>query len=257
MHCKKLLTYPTDTVYVYDGSLAGFYCCVHESIYGKEMPFAISREGDGQGTLFFRRQISTDTEKAQRVRSAVAGKISLRALQLVETVFLSCLEEKELALLHFLLTAFKTGAETVNMLAHPDVTPLINAEKHLLRERHLLTGFVRFTDDNGTLVATITPKNYILPFIANHFADRFHNERFIIYDKTHQAGLFYQDGNMEIVELEGVEFGQISETEAHYRALWKQFYNTIGIKGRYNPKCRMGHMPKRYWENMTEMQDLL
>ena len=27
---------------------------------------------------------------------------------------------------------------------------------------------------------------------------------------------------------------------------------TIAIEDRYNPKCRMTHMPKRYWENMTE-----
>ena len=28
----------------------------------------------------------------------------------------------------------------------------------------------------------------------------------------------------------------------------------IAIEGRYNPKCRMTHMPKRYWNTMTEFQ---
>ena len=28
--------------------------------------------------------------------------------------------------------------------------------------------------------------------------------------------------------------------------------DAIAIKERYNPRCRMGHMPKRYWANMTE-----
>ena len=45
------------------------------------------------------------------------------------------------------------------------------------------------------------------------------------------------------------------EEEAFYRRLWKQYYNTIAVEGRYNPKCRMGHMPKRYWTDMTEFQD--
>lgn len=39
-----------------------------------------------------------------------------------------------------------------------------------------------------------------------------------------------------------------------YRQLWTRFYNTISIEGRYNPKCRMTHMPKRYWAMMTEFQ---
>ena len=45
------------------------------------------------------------------------------------------------------------------------------------------------------------------------------------------------------------------ETEAKYRLLWKRFYDTIAIRERENPRCRMTHMPKRYWGTMTEFQD--
>ena len=44
-------------------------------------------------------------------------------------------------------------------------------------------------------------------------------------------------------------------TGAEYRALWKRFYDTIAIEGRLNPRCRMSHMPRRYWENMTEFTE--
>lgn len=44
------------------------------------------------------------------------------------------------------------------------------------------------------------------------------------------------------------------ETEASYRILWKRFYDTVAIKERYNPRCRMTNMPKRYWGTMTEFQ---
>lgn len=67
----------------------------------------------------------------------------------------------------------------------------------------------------------------------------------------------YQDKQQKIIPLENIEFPEADETELGYRKLWKQFYNTIAIEARYNPKCRMTHMPKRYWENMTEMQDFL
>jgi hypothetical protein len=36
--------------------------------------------------------------------------------------------------------------------------------------------------------------------------------------------------------------------------LWKNFYDTIAIKERFNPKCRMNFMPKRVWANLPEMQ---
>ena len=34
-----------------------------------------------------------------------------------------------------------------------------------------------------------------------------------------------------------------------------QFYDTVEIKERHNPRKRMSSMPKRYWETMTEFQD--
>ena len=42
------------------------------------------------------------------------------------------------------------------------------------------------------------------------------------------------------------------QAELDYRRLWRRFYDTIAIEERRNPKCRMTHMPKRYWNTMTE-----
>jgi probable DNA metabolism protein len=167
------------------------------------------------------------------------------------------MKEKEIALLRFALLGFEKGSKVVEMLAHADVAALLEAEQHLLREGHLLKGFVRFSDCDGKLMAVISPKNFILPFIAEHFADRYGNETFIIYDRTHKAALYHQDGNLELMQLESSTQPEASETEEQYRTLWRQFYKTVAIEDRYNPKCRMTHMPKRYWENMTEMHDLL
>jgi probable DNA metabolism protein len=237
--------------------MPGLFCCIYESVYAHEFPFAIAAEGEAQMALFFRKRVETNPGKAQRVMDAVMRKVSPRAFELIRTVFYSCLMEKEIAILRFALLAFSQGPKVMEMLAHPDVATLLEAEHHLLREGHLLTGFVRFSDCDGKLVAAISPKNFILPFIADHFADRFRNEAFAIYDKTHMAALYCQDGKMELVQLTEALFPEASDDEEQYRSLWRQFYKTVAIEDRYNPKCRMTHMPKRYWENMTEMQDLL
>lgn len=254
---KKNIVEPCNIIYHYDGSLAGFFCCVYESFYNKQVPANIIPDYDAELSLFTEKYIETDMDKAQKVRNSIPEKISADALELIENVFLSCLKQKEMAMLRFLFLAYKEGAKTLGMLGNPDVSVLLKAQKHLLGEAHLLLGFVRFSDYNGKLVSIITPKNFILPFIAEHFVSRFSNEDFMIYDKTNKMALIYENKEKHLVPLENIDFLKAEDTEKQYRALWKQFYNTIAIEGRYNPKCRMRHMPKRYWENMTEMKELL
>jgi probable DNA metabolism protein len=253
----KPLAVPADIIYTYDGSFDGFLCCVFESVYSGMLPLDIVREEDAPPTLMEVRFIVADPVKAERVRASIPHKISARALELLMTVFCSCLKHKELRLLEFLLQGYREGGRLCYKLGDPVMAPLLNAEKHLLRESHLLQGFIRFADVGGALVAVITPKNYILPYIAEHFVLRFDQEQFMIFDKTNKAALVYQEGKAGILKIDHVEFPEMSVGEARYRALWKRFYDTIAIEGRENPRCRMTHMPKRYWENMLEVSDLV
>ena len=157
----------------------------------------------------------------------------------------------------FLLQGYREGGGLCSKLGDAVTAPLLHAERHLLGEACLLRGFVRFADVGGALVAVITPKNYVLPFFAQHFVLRYREEQFMIFDKTHRAALVYQNGRAEILQVDHMAFPEISEAEARYQALWKRFYHTISIESRENPRCRMSHMPKRYWENMLEVSDLV
>ena len=244
-----------DVIYLYDGSYDGFFCAVYEAIYARQLPIDIVAKNDAQPTLYDLKTILTDESKAARVMESICRKISPRASELVETVFLSCLSRKEIKILRFLLLGYATGARVCDMLGHEDVAALIKAEQHLLGEAHLLKGFVRFSDYGGILAATISPKNFVLPYIVPHFCERYNTERFMIYDKTHGHALVYEHGKPQILKMDHVAFPNADEKELDYRALWKQFYKTISIEARENPRCRMTHMPKRYWGNMTEMQN--
>lgn len=246
-----------DTIFVYDGTLFGFYCCVYECFRSRLMPADIIPQDVLQPSMFEQRSIVTDGQKAERVRASIRQKLSLRAKELIENVFLSCMEKKELALLRLIILLYKNGPSILNMLGHETVAPVMSAERHLLGERHLLLGFIRFSDYDGTLAAAISPKNFILPFIAGHFVSRFRNCDFIIYDKTHHAALIYQGNKTQIISARDFVFPEADETERHYRDLWKRFYKTIAIESRTNPRCRMSHMPKRYWANMLEVADEL
>lgn len=246
----------SDIVYQYDGSLEGFYCCVFESLRRGEMPAAIENAAEAQPSLFAPVFIETDAAHALRVCRSIGEKISPEALRLTETVFLSCLEAKEWHLLRFLARGWREGAGFLRRgWSDAELAVLLKAERHLGHEAHLLKGFVRFSDYDGHLAATITPKNFVLPFLAPHFAARYRSENYLIFDKTHRAALIHRPGERgSIVAAEHIEFPVVSADEARYRSLWKHFYDTVAIEGRENPRCRMTHMAKRYWENMTEMQ---
>lgn len=254
---KSIVASPCDVIYVYDGSLDGFFCCVYESIYKRQMPYSIVPESLLEPSLIRQIYIDTDGVKAQKVRQSVPYRICPRALELIESVFLSCLPEKELAMLRFLILGYNQGKKAAYMLGHPDVAPLLKAEQQIGHEAHLLTGFVRFSDYDGFLASTISPKNFVLPLLVKHFTIRYSCENFIIYDDVHKAALIYENKNAKIIPLEHIEFPAVSQEEEKYRSLWKQFYNTIAIQARENSRCRMTHMPKRYWHNMTEVKDLL
>lgn len=245
----------TDTVFLYDGSLAGFYSCVHTAIYEHVMPIAIQKDGSAQSLMFFRNNIITDNERALRVRNAIKTKLSIRTLELIENVFLASLESRELLLLRFILQCFEKGVSFTYQLTDALVAKLIKAEKHLKNEAHLMIGFIRFVDHSQTLVSFISPKNYILPLISEHFSDRYSEESFLICDKTNQVVLVHHQHHSQIVPLSVPLSLTLSEDELHFQTLWRRFYQTISIKERENHLCRKTHMPNRYWDNMLELKD--
>lgn len=95
------------------------------------------------------------------------------------------------------------------------------------------------------MAATITPKNYVLPFLKEHFCSRLKNETFLIFDRTHKAALVWQDRKARIISLDTLELPPATAEELRYRVLWKRFYKTIAIAARENPRCRMTHCPKK------------
>ena len=243
-----------EMTYTYDGSFAGFLCCVFDSYANKEVLTAICRDEDFLPTLFASRHIMTDTGHADRVLKKITA-LSPYAANLVEKGFLTCLENKEIALYRLIVQLLRDGPGSLKNFSNETLYPVITAVRHLNGEAHLLKGFIRFSDLGGVLGSEIETKNRVLPVLRSHFCARYQNECFFIYDRTHREALFYAGGHAMIRPLDDFQIAPPDKNEAAYRILWKHFYDTIAIKERYNPKCRMRNMPKRYWNTMTEFQD--
>ena len=243
-----------ELIYRYDGTLDGLLCCVFESYAQKELPGDIAIQGEAVETLLFEgKAIPTELEKARRVRVSIPQKISPEAWEFVQKAFLTYLPRKEVHLLLFLRLGYRYGAEVMQMLADDTVHTLFKAVRHLERESHLFKGFVRFASVNGVLAAQIEPKNFVLPLLAEHFCQRFPEERFLIHDQSHGVALVYRPYQYQICPVEELELPAPDAEEQNYQELWQLFYKSIEIKARHNLLCRRTQMPQRYWKNMTEM----
>ena len=240
-------------IYRYDGSFDGLMCCAFESFEKREMPQDVVPPGGEYLSLFGAKQIGTDRHKAARVKNWIGTKLSPLSLDLCSDVMLTCLEEKELYILKYLHLCHAEKRCMAKKYDNAIVNKLFAAVRHLGNEAQHLRGFVRFSDHSGVLVSEIAPKNFVLPILLEHFADRFPSEAFMIYDKTHKQALLYAYGKSDIVPLEHFEKAAPDAAERHYRALWRQFYDSIGIKQRKNHKLRMSFMAKRFWPDITEM----
>lgn len=241
--------------YRYDGSFAGFLTCIFESYVRKEHPAVFCTRDDPRTSLWPEREVETDEAHARRVFDSLKKRICPEARSLVYRGFLTCLPEKERSLYDFVRLGYNTGAAVVRNLTDSRVAEVEKAVRHLENEAHLLKGFVRFTELPGLLAGEIEPKNRVLPLLRAHFCTRYSGERFVLYDRTYREALFFQPGQWAIVPLEKFSLEGPGEEERDYRRMWKRFYDTIAIEGRYNPRCRMSHMPKRYWGTMTEFQE--
>lgn len=251
------MPYRTDVAYYYDGSFEGLMCCVYESYINKELPEIVFGPMEAQMTLYDIRNIETDQEKADRVENAIRYKISEEALEFIDRAFLTVLPSKELHIMSFVRAGFKAGGKIMEMLTDDTVSILKDAVSHLGMESSSYVQFIRFSELGGVLVSIIEPKNYILPLIREHFCDRFREECFIICDKTHGMMLIGEKGDARLGYVDSFEPSDAGYEEKRFRRLWRSFYDAIGIRERYNPRCRMSHMPKRFWAQMTEFQDEL
>lgn len=242
--------------YQYDGTFPGFLSCVFDSYVNREEPAEFRTPEDACCSLYPLRTVETDQAHARRVYQSFS-KFGVRGQQLASRGFLTCLPEKELWLWRFIRLGYSRGPKAARDLTNPVTDRLGKAVWHLEHEAHQYKGFTRFSELEEVLVGEIEPKNRVLPLLRPHFCSRYPQESFVLHDRTHKEALLHRPGpgNWTILPVRDFQMGPAGETELACRKLWRSFYNTIAIEGRYNPKCRMTHMPKRYWAMMTEFRE--
>ena len=241
-------------VYVYDGSFEGLLAAIYDAYYNNQKPERLADLRYIQMNLLDEYiYINTDMEKSNKVYNSIRYKISSEALRLVYNVFLSEAEESGTIIFEYLKLGWKTGRDVDKHLADDRVLKVHQLSRKVEGENHRMMGFLRFRliEDN-IYYAPIRPDNNIAALLAPHFADRMSDQRWIIHDVRRGLAAVYNLGEWVLAEVDSKDLEGLEEKDTQYQELWKEFFNTIAIPGRINPKLQRRLMPVRYWRYLPE-----
>ena len=240
--------------YIYDGSFEGLLTSIYHAFYSLEKPEDIvSKENLVENFLIEKIYIETDEDKSARVYEAIEMKISKDSLKRVFYAYLSELAGAEMIVLKYLQLGFKVGREIDLNLANDHVLNMDNIYKKVGKERHRLTGLLRFKRVKGDILyAQVEPDHNVIALVAPHFKERLAAENFIIHDTKREIAIFYNKSEWVIKNIEAPEPFIVKDMEESYEDLWRVYFNAISIKRKTNIKLQKAHMPMRYWKHLTE-----
>lgn len=269
-----------------EGILAGIYTAYEQKLDPKHTHIQLGEEENYR--LFSEyMQVEADGEKALKVDRSLKKKLGKYTVECLWYAMASEDKDRGDAVYHTVARGL-AGAyrgELMDYLQDSYVNLVARLRVNVWREAHRFEGFVRFAElKSGILYSEIEPKNDILPFLGEHFADRFPGENFMIRDKkrdvylVHQVGkdyFLYKQGRAQSGEKRGREAGSCVEAEQGEAAFLKKeetpgllysgkeeriqelfrcFVDSISIKERENRKLQCQMLPLRFRPDMVEFE---
>ncbi len=281
-----------EVAYAYDGSLEGLLSAVFAAYARREQPTDVVPEERLQPRLGQRvATIPTDMAHATRVLRGLRRVCGWRAVLAVKQA--SCSDEPDAgtAVYRFVRYAMdeqkrrdcercrkrsscpgrggagpcpKQRGRALSDITHPAVERLFRISRSISQECEHMRQFVRFQYLRGegaeVWFARVNPKASVVPLVMDHFVERLGVQPFIIYDEVHHLAGVYDGGDWHLVSTRNQgDLGQAlpdpTADEALFSEAWRTFYRAVSVDARYHPELRRQFMPKRFWKNLTELQE--
>lgn len=256
-------------IYVCEDSLTGIFSGIYE-VWKRKMT---AEEAGLEVEDSFERRLfceyifcKAEERKALAVIRMIQKNLGADVYEKISYALLSADRRKAEMVFRAMLEAKKLSRKDLLMehLGNEAVRAVFGMYRQVANEAHHYKGFVRFRElKNKTLFAKIEPKHAVLPCIAEHFADRFPQENWVIYDKTHEVFLIHEKGKryyflQQYMCMKGDSgsaqniTGGFSEEEMDYEALWKEFVQSISVAERENRALQNQNLPLRFRTNLVE-----
>lgn len=274
-----------------EDSLEGIFTGVYEA-YALRRPLSEIRLQAGEETtyrLFSEyRHVAPDAGKTEKVVRTLQRRFGMKDYEILCLALSSGDEDKAQAIFGTVAWGLKNGRRggILSHLTNPDVHKVMEMSRYARNEMHHLQGFLRFQEiEGGILYAAIAPQNHVLPFLAEHFSDRFPMENFLIHDErrdmyaVHPAGKAWflvagdlgrgaDAGGEDTVGADVVSAGDVgaeaapaeriaalTAEEEYYRELFCCFCHKISIKERKNLNLQRNLLPLHFRKYMVEFAE--
>ena len=243
-------------LYLYDGSFDGlltayFYAYKDQDIYD------INRQEHYQADLLSQPySIATEADKAARIYRSVCQKISVDTMHNLYLLYLSELPHCDLLGLHYLRLCFTNGAQINRAKHHPVIRQVEDYRHKVMVEYDHMKGFLRFQQiDQQVYFGRFAPDHNQLPLLLPHLQKRFSDQKLIIYDEKRNYALLYDLQRSVLVPFSQEETTQLLQGRQDDTIdLFRQYFQSITIPERVNPRLQAQYMPHRYRKYMPETQ---
>ena len=242
----------------YDSTFNGFLSVVFE-IYRQHLDVGEIHpdRSDSPCNLFMQPfRIETSEDSAQRLKRAISNQASPDILSTLDAAFRSEEDGIEMKILAYLRKMFRGVDPTYAKNPTSDeMLPIFMTARSVRREVGGMLGMVRFSRmPDGTYFSEIEPKYDILELLIGHFKGRFANERWVIYDSKRGFGVYYDGKNPVEMSIPNIRQVSAMNSSDNFVQLWQDYYKSIAIKERENPKLMKQCLPVRYWKHLPERQ---
>jgi probable DNA metabolism protein len=250
-------------IFIYDKTFEGLLTVIFDAYFRKKFPDMLL--ADKESLPLFYDEIVTvisDEEKASRVWKALQKKLSKTALTFLSVSWLSEDPQIDMLLFRYIRKVIDSPHSIEMNFGDPDILELSKTWKKVQRESSYIRQFLRFQKTaDDTYFACVEPLYNALPLVTNFLKNRFHDQKWLIYDIKRNYGYYYDTVDITEVMLDNIQWedGKLKENimshdEKMFQQLWQQYFKSITIKERINPKLQRQHMPVRFWKYLTEKQ---
>jgi len=241
--------------YTYDDSFYGLLTVFALLFESKVNPASIENENSHADLFRIPEFIDTDERRAEHLLAKIKTELPKSTLRYFTFAFFSESPRREIVLYHYLKLAF-AHSDVNARRDNPWVAKTLSLAHKVGKEVHRYKGFVRFSRlPDDLYYAVIKPDYNILPLLAPHFVKRLSDQNWIIHDLKRGQGVFYDQRECRIGTIAKTDKIPVTQTEQFYRRLWKQYFDTIGISERSNPRLQQQFIPLRYRKHLVEMAE--
>ncbi|MDY6794960.1 MAG: TIGR03915 family putative DNA repair protein [Actinomycetota bacterium] len=240
--------------YLYDGSFPGLLTVLHILIEEETEPENIVVDGKERQESLFGSDVyvDADAERVEDMSSGICRRMGDRALRRLFHAFLSDEEGREYGIYRCVSLGWEMGKGVEALAGDEHVSTVMRLSRATGREAHRMCGFLRFRElEGGVYYAPMETACDVLCLVAPYFTRRMGGQDWIIHDLGREQAALFIERRLSLCGLPAFA-PNLSPSEHAYQGMWKDYFKTIAVEGRTNPRLQKSLMPAKFWNMLVE-----